>query len=73
MLGTPDDSVWPGFSQLKDYQDKFPKWPKQDIVSVAVVGDLEMEGQSLLRVRIIEFYCILHLYFYPVKSQNRLD
>lgn len=55
MLGTPDDNVWPGFSQLKDYQDKFPKWPKQDIVNVAVVGDLEMEGQSLLRRMLVYF------------------
>ena len=47
-LGTPDDTVWPGFSQLPDYKDKFPKWDKQDIVSV--IGDLEVEGQNLLRV-----------------------
>lgn len=52
-LGTPDDTIWPGFSQLPDYKDKFPKWDKQDIVNV--IGDLEVEGQNLLRKMLI--YC----------------
>ena len=48
-LGTPDDNVWPGFSHLPDYKDKFPKWPRQDIINV--VGDtIELDGQDLLRV-----------------------
>ena len=52
-LGTPDDTIWPGFSQLPDYKDKFPKWDKQDIVNV--IGDLEVEGQNLLRVSLHPF------------------
>ncbi|XP_048579615.1 cyclin-dependent kinase 2 isoform X3 [Nematostella vectensis] len=30
-LGTPDDKVWPGVSELPDYKTSFPKWPVQSI------------------------------------------
>lgn len=26
MLGTPDESIWPGVSQLPDYTSRFPRW-----------------------------------------------
>ena len=28
-LGTPDESTWPGVSQLPDYRDTFPKWKRK--------------------------------------------
>eukprot|EP00116_Pleurobrachia_bachei_P016357 sb/3476619/ len=49
-LGTPDDSIWPGFTQLPNYTDKFPKWPRRDIINV--IGEqenLDSDGEHLLR------------------------
>ncbi|KAI0207715.1 Cyclin-dependent kinase 2 [Lamellibrachia satsuma] len=46
-LGTPDDSSWPGVSQLPDYKTTFPKWPSQDLAKV--VPTLDEEGHDLLK------------------------
>jgi len=27
-LGTPDETLWPGVTNLPDYNDAFPKWPR---------------------------------------------
>jgi hypothetical protein len=31
FLGTPDETMWPGISQLRDYRPTFPKWVAGDI------------------------------------------
>lgn len=33
-LGTPDEIVWPGVSQLPDYKTTFPQWNKEDLSKV---------------------------------------
>ena len=30
-LGTPDESTWPGISQLEDYSPLYPKFPQRSI------------------------------------------
>lgn len=47
-LGTPDESVWPGVSQLPDFKSSFPKWPQQSISSI--VPHLTGEGLDLMAV-----------------------
>jgi len=46
LLGTPDDDVWPGVSQLPDYKTTFPKWTAQPLDKV--VPGLEVAGVDLL-------------------------
>lgn len=31
MLGTPNDKVWPGVTQLPDFRAIFPKWDPQSL------------------------------------------
>ncbi|CAD6235671.1 GSCOCG00007962001-RA-CDS [Cotesia congregata] len=33
-LGTPDETIWPGVSQLPDYKSMFPKWDSRDLDEV---------------------------------------
>ncbi|KAK3753284.1 hypothetical protein QZH41_015231 [Actinostola sp. cb2023] len=33
-LGTPDDNIWPGVSEMPDYKTSFPKWPVQPLKNV---------------------------------------
>eukprot|EP00696_Hemimastix_kukwesjijk_P003434 gnl/Hemi2/14216_TR4823_c0_g2_i1.p1 gnl/Hemi2/14216_TR4823_c0_g2~~gnl/Hemi2/14216_TR4823_c0_g2_i1.p1 ORF type:complete len:208 (-),score=66.68 gnl/Hemi2/14216_TR4823_c0_g2_i1:80-703(-) len=30
-LGTPNNTIWPGVSQLPCYRDTFPRWPQQPV------------------------------------------
>lgn len=53
--GTPDESVWPGVSQLPDYKSSFPKWPQQSICSI--VPHLTGDGLDLMAVSNI-YRCI---------------
>ena len=46
VLGTPDESVWPGVSKLKDWHE-FPQWKPQDLRTF--FPTLEPEGLDLLR------------------------
>jgi len=45
-LGTPVEESWPGVTQLRDYQNHFPKWPSQKLDKF--VRDLEPEGVKIL-------------------------
>ena len=48
-LGTPDESTWPGISQLEDYSPLYPKFPQR---SIGVhVPALDPVGVDLLSVR----------------------
>ena len=48
MLGTPDETNWPGVSQLPDYSPLYPKFPMRSIVKQ--VPALDQEGADLLSV-----------------------
>ena len=47
-LGTPDEDIWPGVSNLPDYKSSFPKWPVQQLKSV--IPALDEPGADLLQV-----------------------
>ena len=48
-LGTPDERLWPGVSDLPDYKNSFPKWPVQNLLQV--IPALSQPGADLLQVR----------------------
>ncbi|KAL2714882.1 cyclin-dependent kinase 2-like [Vespula squamosa] len=45
-LGTPDETIWPGVSQLRDYKSMFPRWEPCDLDEV--VPSLDAEAKDLL-------------------------
>lgn len=48
ILGTPNEQVWPGVSQLPDYKETFPQWSRQSLHDV--VRALDDTGIDLLSV-----------------------
>ncbi|KAG9063864.1 Cyclin-dependent kinase 2 [Linnemannia hyalina] len=46
ILGTPNETVWPGVSSLKDWNPEFPKWQRKDLRTL--VPNLDDEGLDLL-------------------------
>ncbi|KAJ3027188.1 UNVERIFIED_CONTAM: Cyclin-dependent kinase catalytic subunit [Siphonaria sp. JEL0065] len=47
VLGTPNEDVWPGVSQLPDYKESFPQWSAQPLKKV--VPSLCADGLDLLQ------------------------
>ncbi|XP_067891851.1 cyclin-dependent kinase 2-like isoform X5 [Heterodontus francisci] len=45
-LGTPNESVWPGVTQLPDYKANFPRWIRQDFNKI--LPNLDIDGKDLL-------------------------
>ncbi|XP_062907963.1 cyclin-dependent kinase 2-like isoform X2 [Mobula hypostoma] len=45
-LGTPNESVWPGVTQLPDYKANFPQWNRQDFNKI--LPNLDIDGRDLL-------------------------
>ncbi len=68
-LGTPDESVWPGVSSLRDFKPSFPKWKPQPLSKY--VTRLDATGLDLLgkmvalepRRRITAKAALRHKYF----------
>ena len=48
VLGTPNEKLWPGVTQLKDYKSDFPKWNPKDLSEV--LPELDADGIDLLKV-----------------------
>ena len=48
-LGTPDESIFPGISELPDWRSDFPNYPPPDSLHV-LVPNLEQSGVELLQV-----------------------
>ncbi|KAJ3199316.1 Cyclin-dependent kinase catalytic subunit [Entophlyctis luteolus] len=46
VLGTPDEEIWPGVSQLPDYKSTFPQWRPKPLTEV--VPTLDRYGIELL-------------------------
>lgn len=46
ILGTPDNNVWPGVSQLPDFKPTFPRWKSKDLKNL--VPGLDDNGLDLL-------------------------
>lgn len=47
-MGTPNEQIWPGVSQLPDYKETFPQWTRQELRNV--VPNLDEMGIDLLSV-----------------------
>ena len=47
ILGTPNESIWPGYTALPDYKANFPVWAPQPITEV--VPNLDEDGLDLLQ------------------------
>jgi len=45
-LGTPDESTWPGVSNLPDYKPVFPRWDPQSL-SAVLPPTLSQEGRDI--------------------------
>eukprot|EP00043_Microstomoeca_roanoka_P008298 m.80019 g.80019 ORF g.80019 m.80019 type:complete len:218 (+) comp14188_c0_seq6:215-868(+) len=50
-MGTPDERLWPGVSDLPDYKTTFPSWRPRDLSTV--VPGLDPVGLDLLRRMLI--------------------
>ncbi len=46
LLGTPDETMWAGVSQLPDYKETFPRWRPRNLA--AEVPTLSPQGVDLL-------------------------
>jgi serine/threonine protein kinase len=51
VLGTPNESNWPGVSLLPDYKETFPRWTGTDLAAHA--PGLDADGLDLLRKTLI--------------------
>eukprot|EP00193_Tetraselmis_chui_P000782 CAMPEP_0177759602 /NCGR_PEP_ID=MMETSP0491_2-20121128/4820_1 /TAXON_ID=63592 /ORGANISM="Tetraselmis chuii, Strain PLY429" /LENGTH=483 /DNA_ID=CAMNT_0019275443 /DNA_START=128 /DNA_END=1579 /DNA_ORIENTATION=- len=69
LLGTPNENVWPGVSELEDYKEAFPKWRPQSLTNA--VPTLDPLGHDLLQrmlvyapsKRITAYDALQHEYF----------
>ncbi len=46
IMGTPNEEVWPGVSELPDYKQDFPQYPPQNLS--ALIQGLDEKGLNLL-------------------------
>jgi serine/threonine protein kinase len=46
LLGTPDETTWPGVTSFPDFKSSFPKWRREH--TAKLVPTLEPAGQELL-------------------------
>lgn len=77
QLGTPNDSVWPGVTELEDWNKDFPIWYKTPF-SKAVTDNLESSGLELLekfllyspKDRITAKDALNHAYFDELDKEN---
>ncbi|XP_014673642.1 PREDICTED: cyclin-dependent kinase 2-like [Priapulus caudatus] len=75
-LGTPDETIWPGVTQLPDYKPMFPRWPAQSTADLC--PGLSADGQDLFRLmmqydpskRISAKAALGHRYFSDVSMQT---
>lgn len=52
MLGTPDETIWPGVTQLPDYTSRFPRWEASNLGDV--LPTFNDNAKDLISVRIKE-------------------
>ncbi|XP_066581529.1 cyclin-dependent kinase 2 isoform X2 [Prorops nasuta] len=72
-LGTPDETIWPGVSQLTDYTSMFPRWDARDLDEI--VPTFNSEAKDLLlklltydpNQRLTAMKALHHPYFSDVK------
>jgi hypothetical protein len=47
-MGTPNDEIWPGVSELPDYKRSFPQWYPQRLE--LLIPDLDEHGIDAIKV-----------------------
>lgn len=57
MLGTPDETIWPGVTQLPDYTSRFPRWEASNLGDV--LPTFNDNAKDLISVRIKEKLALL--------------
>uniref|UniRef100_A0A1B0BBB1 cyclin-dependent kinase n=1 Tax=Glossina palpalis gambiensis TaxID=67801 RepID=A0A1B0BBB1_9MUSC len=76
-LGTPDESNWPGVTQLPDYKGKFPKWEKPNIPDIIVKHDAYELFKAMMiyepNGRISAKNAMLHRYFDNLELVKQVD
>ncbi|XP_044003059.1 cyclin-dependent kinase 2 isoform X1 [Aphidius gifuensis] len=73
-LGTPDETTWPGVSQLPDYKSMFPQWDRMNLKEV--VPNFDDDARDLFSklltydpsTRITAMGALNHPYFKDVKT-----
>jgi len=76
VLGTPNDKLWPGITELPEYKSDFPVFPPQKLSSV--VSGLDEDGYDLLskmlqydpNQRISAAKALQHPYFFTSTSKD---
>lgn len=56
VLGTPNNAVWPGVTELPDFKPSFPRWAPRPVSQIC--PKLSTEGRNLLMV-------ITHTHYTP--------
>jgi cyclin-dependent kinase 1 len=77
QLGTPNEDVWPGVTQLQDYSTTFPIWCKSPFID-SVTSRLDVNGMDLLekflyydpKDRITAKETLEHPYFDDLNKEN---
>jgi len=77
LLGTPSEDVWPGVTQLQDWNPAFPKWYKTTY-SNTVTDNLDVDGLDLLekflyynpKDRVSAKESLLHPYFDDLEKDS---
>ena len=50
-MGTPNETTWPGVSQLPDFKPTFPQWSSSDLS--VTIPDIDPTGLELLQVHLM--------------------
>jgi hypothetical protein len=58
-MGTPNDEIWPGVSELPDYKSTFPQWSPQPLENI--IKNLDEVGLDVLQVSIVFYHLVLVL------------
>ncbi|KAG0328902.1 Cyclin-dependent kinase catalytic subunit, partial [Podila humilis] len=73
LRGTPNEQIWPGVENLRDWKDTFPQWPRLDLKTL--LPSLDDHGLDLLS-QMIEYdpakrisakRALLHPYFEDIR------
>jgi serine/threonine protein kinase len=47
ILGTPDESVWPGVTKLREYKPTFPNWRSDNTIFEKIVSGTNLDAYGL--------------------------
>lgn len=74
-LGTPNENVWPGVTQLPDYQETFPVWGAKRLSDVIHADELAIDLLSKMLIydpakRITAKEALQHPYFDSMRQMD---